>query len=67
VVRQGYYRWLAQGPCERERTDAELTDVTCEIHAGLDGRPGVGNELPRLVTSAVVQISVPRRVRHAPR
>ena len=25
VVRQGYYRWLADGPCQRERTDAELT------------------------------------------
>ena len=25
VVRQGYYRWLAEGPCQRERTDAELT------------------------------------------
>jgi hypothetical protein len=37
VVRQGYYRWLAQGPRERERTDAELTDVTCEIHAGWTG------------------------------
>ena len=27
VVRQGYYRWLADGPCERERTDAELTEA----------------------------------------
>ncbi|MGH3546936.1 MAG: hypothetical protein ACRDQU_02185 [Pseudonocardiaceae bacterium] len=29
VARQGYYCWLAQGPCERERADAELTDVIC--------------------------------------
>ena len=27
VVRQGYYRWLADGPCQRERTDAELTEI----------------------------------------
>ena len=26
VVRQGYYRWRSAGPCERERTDAELTE-----------------------------------------
>ena len=28
VARQGYYRWLAEGPCERERTDAELTETS---------------------------------------
>ena len=32
VVRQGYYRWLADGPCQRERTDAELTEQIREIH-----------------------------------
>ena len=31
VSRQGYYRWLAQGPCQRERTDAELTEVIGEL------------------------------------
>jgi hypothetical protein len=41
VVRQGYYRWCAEGPCERERTDAELTDTILAIHTELDGNPGV--------------------------
>ena len=26
LARQGYYRWLTQGPCQRERSDAELTE-----------------------------------------
>ena len=25
VARSGYYRWLAEGPCQRQRTDAERT------------------------------------------
>ena len=30
------------GPCERERTDAELTEVIGEVHTGeLHGHPGV--------------------------
>jgi hypothetical protein len=37
VVRQGYYRWLAAGPSERERTDAELTEQIREIHTQLHG------------------------------
>src|SRR3954449_11913742 len=41
VVRQGYYRWLADGPCERGRTDAELTEQIHEIHTQLHGHPGV--------------------------
>ena len=41
VVRQGYYRWLADGPCQRERTDAELTEQIRQIHAELHGHPGV--------------------------
>jgi putative transposase len=41
VARQGYYRWRSTGPCERERTDAELTDVIREIHTELGGHPGV--------------------------
>jgi putative transposase len=41
VVRQGYYRWLADGPCEHERTDAELTEMIREIHHELHGHPGV--------------------------
>ena len=39
VVRQGYYRWLADGPCQRERTDAELTEIIREVHADLHGHP----------------------------
>lgn len=41
VARQGYYRWLAQGPSEHERTDAQLTDQIRAIHAELHGDPGV--------------------------
>lgn len=28
VVRQGSYRWLANGPCRRECTDAQLTETS---------------------------------------
>jgi putative transposase len=35
----GLYRWLARGPCERERTDAELTETICEIHTESGGHP----------------------------
>ena len=41
VCRQGYYRWRASGPCERERTDAELTETIRQIHTELEGNPGV--------------------------
>jgi putative transposase len=41
VARQGYYRWRSVGPCERERTDAELTEQILAIHTELDGHPGV--------------------------
>jgi putative transposase len=41
VCRQGYYRWRTQGSCQRERTDAELTEIIREIHAELSGNPGV--------------------------
>jgi hypothetical protein len=49
VVRQGYYRWLADGSCERERTDAELTEQIREIHAQLHGHPGVRRVWAELV------------------
>jgi putative transposase len=49
VSRQGYYRWLAQGPCQRERTDAELTEVIGEIHAEFSGHPGVRRVWAELV------------------
>jgi hypothetical protein len=39
VVRQGYYRWRAEGSCERERTDAELTETIREIHRDLHAPP----------------------------
>ncbi len=41
VVRQGYYRWRSTGPCQRERTDTELTETIREIHRELHGHPGV--------------------------
>ena len=53
VVRQGYYRWRSAGPCERERTDAELTEQILEIHSELDGHPGVRRVWAELVTRGV--------------
>jgi putative transposase len=53
VVRQGYYRWRSVGPCERERTDAELLEAICEIHTELDGQPGVRRVWAELVTRGV--------------
>lgn len=41
VCRQGYYRWRAHGPCQRERTDAELTEIIRKVHTELSGDPGV--------------------------
>jgi putative transposase len=46
VARQGYYRWRADGPCERERTDAELTEAVAEIHTELDGHPACAGSGP---------------------
>ena len=53
VVRQGYYRWLRTGACERERTDAELTETIREIHAELHGHPGVRRVWAELVVRGV--------------
>jgi putative transposase len=53
VVRQGYYRWLTDGPCERERTDAELTEMIREIHRDLHGHPGVRRVWAELVVRGV--------------
>jgi putative transposase len=53
VARQGYYRWLATGPCQRERTDAELTEQIREIHAELHGHPGVRRVWAELVVRGV--------------
>ena len=42
VSRSGYYRWLATGgQCDRDRSDAALTTVIRQVHAGLRGDPGV--------------------------
>src|SRR4051795_12235810 len=49
VARQGYYRWLTQGPCQRERTDTELTEQIREIHTRLHGHPGVRRVWAELV------------------
>lgn len=49
VARQGYYRWRAAGPCERDRTDAELTVTITEIHRDLHGDPGVRRVWAELV------------------
>ena len=53
VARQGYYRWRADGPCERERTDAELTEAIREIYTALDGHPGVRRVWAELVVRGV--------------
>ena len=50
VSRQGYYRWVANGPCERERTDAELNEQIRAIHSALDGNPGVRRVWAELIT-----------------
>jgi putative transposase len=49
VARQGYYRWLASGPSDRERTDTELTEQIREIHTELHGHPGVRRTWAELV------------------
>jgi putative transposase len=53
VVCQGYYRWLASGVCQRERTDAELTETIREIHRELHGHPGVRRVFAELVVRGV--------------
>jgi putative transposase len=49
MPRSGYYRWRADGPCQRERTDAELTETIREIHRDLHGHPGVRRVWAELV------------------
>jgi transposase InsO family protein len=53
VCRQGYYRWRSTGPCERERTDAKLTEQILQIHSELDGNPGVRRVLAELIARGV--------------
>ncbi len=53
VARQGYYRWRSEGPCARERTDAELTEQIVAIHTELHGHPGVRRIWAELLTRGV--------------
>jgi hypothetical protein len=53
VARQGYYRWLAAGPSERDRTDAQLTTQIRQIHTELHGHPGVRRIWAELVVRGV--------------
>src|SRR5438876_4231532 len=53
VTRQGYYRRLAGGPSERERSDAELTATIRQIHTQLHGHPGVRRVWAELVVRGV--------------
>jgi hypothetical protein len=46
VARQGYYRWHADGPCERERTDAELTKTIRESTATCTATPACAGSGP---------------------
>jgi putative transposase len=53
VSRSGYYRWRANGPSQRERTDAELTEQIRAIHTELHGNPGVRRVWAELVVRGV--------------
>jgi hypothetical protein len=53
VARQGYYRWLTDGPSEHDRTDEQLTDQIRKIHAELHGHPGVRRIWAELVVRGV--------------
>jgi transposase InsO family protein len=53
VARQGYYRWLSDGPSQRVRTDGELTEQIRQIHADLHGHPGVRRIWAELVVRGV--------------
>ena len=53
VSRSGYYRWRANGPSQRERTDAELTEQIRAIHTELHGNPGVRRIWAELVVRGV--------------
>jgi putative transposase len=53
VARQGSYRWRSDGPCDRERTDAELTETIREIHRDLHGHPGVRRIRAELVVRGI--------------
>ncbi|MCA1854077.1 MAG: IS3 family transposase [Beggiatoa sp.] len=53
VARSGYYRWLATGPCKRERDDAELTESIRQLHGELHGHPGVRRIWAELVARGV--------------
>lgn len=42
VNRSGYYRWLATGgQSDRDRSDAAMTTLIRQVHASLNGDPGV--------------------------
>jgi len=60
VTRQGYYRWRAAGPCQRQRTNAELTEAILAIHTELDGHPGVRRIWAELISRGM-RVS-PKRV-----
>jgi transposase InsO family protein len=49
LARSGYYRWLAAGPCQRERDDTELTAQIRRLHEELRGDPGVRRVWAELV------------------
>ncbi len=53
VARQGSYRWLAAGPSERDRTDAQLITQIRQIHTDLQGHPGVRRIWAELVVRGV--------------
>ncbi|MGH3502997.1 MAG: IS3 family transposase [Nocardioidaceae bacterium] len=53
VARSGYYRWLAAGPCQRERADTELTERIRRLHHELRGDPGVRRIWAELVARGI--------------
>ena len=52
VARQGYYRWRSTGPCERERTDAELTETIQKSTKNSPGIPASAESTPSWSCSA---------------
>lgn len=49
IARSGYYRWLASGASQRERDDAELSEIIRTVYKELEGNPGVRRVWAELV------------------
>ena len=55
LARQGYYRWLTQGPCQRERSDGELTEqIRDDLHTSSTGTRACAGSGPNWWSKASV-------------